>query len=570
MQNKEIADIFREIADILDVKGENHFRVRAYQRAAQNIESLTEELAVILEQGKLTAIAGIGKDLADKIQECLERGTCTYYEELKEETPGGLLEMLQIPGLGPKTVRLFYERLNIDTVETLEEAAKRNKLTSLEGVREKTQKNILNGIALIKKGRERTLLPLALEVAESFTKKLQAIDEVKKLEVAGSLRRRKETVKDIDILVASGKPKVVMDRFVTFLAVKEVIAHGTTKSSVLESTNNMQVDLRVVEDKAFGAASLYFTGSKAFNIKLRQLAVKRNLKINEYGMFKGSQRVAGKTEGEIFRYLKMQPIIPELREDRGEVEVSLQGKLPDVVTLNEVRGDLHVHSVYSDGTSTIEEVARAAAKLGYDYVALSDHSQSLKVANGLSIERVYKKKAEIARVGKKIKKPRILFGTEVDILSDGRLDYPDSLLKEFDVVVAAIHTGFKQSRHQLTKRIVRACRNRYVHIIAHPTGKLYGVREPYEIDFDEVLKACQGERVALELNCFPDRFDLDDVGCMRAKRHGVKVALGSDAHCADYLNVMGLGISVARRGWLEKSDILNCMDTKALLTWLKR
>ena len=569
MKNKLVADIFREIAKLLELKGENPFRIRAYEKASQNIESLTQDVEVFAKENKLTSLPGIGQDLANKIKEIIKTGTLTQYEKLKKEVPKGLLEMMEIPGLGPKTVKLIYEKLKIDSIGKLEEAAKSGKLRKLDGIREKTEENILKGISLLKKGRERTPLYLALKIAEGFLEPLRQMKEVEKIEVAGSVRRRKETIRDIDILIVSKNPSEVMDKFVNLSYVREVLAKGETKSSVRAGENEIQVDLRVVEKESFGSALMYFTGSKAFNIKLRQLASKDGYKINEYGVFaltKGKEKkVAGRSEEEIFKLFKMPFVAPELREDRGEVELALKNKLPKIIDRKDIKGDLHVHSKYSDGTSTIKDIALYAEKMGYQYVGICDHSQGLKVAGGVSA-----KIEEVRKINRQLKKVKVLCGTEVDILNDGSLDYPDSVLKEFDLVIAAIHSGFKQSQHQLTRRIVSACKNKYVHVIAHPTGRLFGVRDSYEIDFDEILKVASDYQVALELNCFPQRLDLNDINCMRARAKKVKIALGTDAHILDQMLNIDLGVSVARRGWLEKEDVLNCWSLDKLLKWLKK
>ncbi|MFA6282013.1 MAG: DNA polymerase/3'-5' exonuclease PolX [Candidatus Omnitrophota bacterium] len=570
MKNQEVSRIFREIAKILELKGENIFRIRAYEHAAQSVDDLEEPIERAAEKGLLTEIPGIGKDLAEKIKEIIKTDKLKYLEELKKQTPQGLVKMMEIPSLGPKTVKKLYEELKIDTIEKLEKAAQSGKLENLEGIKEKTEENILRGIELVKKGSERKPINFAINVAETFIAGLKSIKEIEGIEVAGSLRRRKETVKDIDILVTSKNPKPVMDKFVKLPSVKEVLAHGETKSSVISTENNMQVDLRVVEQNSFGSALLYFTGSKEFNVKLRQLAIKKGYKINEYGVFdKKGKKLAGKTEKEMFSLLEMDYIPPELREDRGEIDAAAAGKLPELVELKDIKGDFHIHSTYSDGIATIDEIVEKVNEFNYEYVAICDHSQSLKVAGGLSKKEVYKKLKEIEKVSKK-SKVRILMGTEVDISSSGEIDYPESILKEFDVVIAAIHTGFKQTRAQLTKRIVSACKNKYVHIVAHPTGRLWGSREPYDIDLEEIYKAAYDNQVALEINCHPQRLDLSDINVMHAKSKGLKFSLGTDAHRLEQLQSMEFGLSVARRGWLTKEDVINSMSLGKLLKWLKK
>ncbi|MCM8819780.1 MAG: DNA polymerase/3'-5' exonuclease PolX, partial [Candidatus Omnitrophica bacterium] len=560
MENKQIAQIFREIAKLLELKDDNPFKIRAYQKAAQSIEDLEQNIIVLAEQDKLTEIPGIGKDLALKIKEILQTGKLNYHLQLKKEFPEGLLEMIKIPGLGPKTVKKIYEKFKIDTIEKLKEAVLAKKLIGVEGIKDKVQENILRGIELLEQGKSRSPLYIASQIAESFISKLKNAKEVTKIEVAGSLRRRKDTIRDIDILVVSDKPTFVIDKFSSLPMVKEVLSKGATKSSVIENQNNMQVDLRVVEEKSFGSALMYFTGSKEFNIKLRQLAGKNGFKINEYGIFKIKKEkevwVGGKTEEEIFSILNMQYIPPQLREDRGEIEKASRYNLPKLITLKDIKGDLHIHSNYSDGFATIEQIVDRAQEFGYKYIGICDHSKSLKVAKGLSEKDVYKKLEEIRKINKK-SKVYVLCGTEVDIDSDGRLDYKDELLKEFDIVIAAIHTAFKQSKEQLTKRIISACKNKYVNIIAHPTGKLWGVREPYTIDLEEILKVAYDYRVGLEINCYPQRLDLGDLDAMKAKNFGVKLSLGTDSHRLEHLKAIEFGIDVSQRAWLEKGDILN-------------
>ncbi len=569
MKNQEVADIFKRVVKVLELKGANPFRIRAYEKAAQNIENLTEDIEIVCKEGELTSIPGIGEDLANKIKEILNTGTLKQYEELRKDIPDGLFKLLEIPGLGPKTVKTIYEKLKIDSLEKLEEAARKGRLRVLEGIRAKTEENILRGIALLKEGKERKPLYVALAVAKGFIEELKKMKEIEKIEVAGSLRRKKDTVKDIDILVTSPAPSKVMEKFVHLETVKEVLAKGETKSSVISKEYSMQVDLRVVTKESFGSALMYFTGSKQFNIKFRQLAIKNNYKINEYGVFRQNKKVAGESEEEIFSLMKMQYIPPELREDKGEVELSLKNSLPKLVERNDIKGDFHIHSKYSDGSSTIEEIAEKAKELGYAYVGVCDHSQSLKVAHGVSIKDIFKKIEEVRKVSKK-KGITVLCGAEVDIDSEGRLDYPDSVLKELDIVIIAIHTGFKQSKAQITRRIVKASQNKYVHIIAHPTGRLWGVRDSYEVDWEEIFKVAKDYRVSLEINCYPQRLDLDDTHCMKAKRKGIKLALGTDAHLLDQMLNIDLGVSVARRGWLESADLLNCMDKEELFKWLRK
>ncbi|MEW5757960.1 MAG: DNA polymerase/3'-5' exonuclease PolX [Candidatus Omnitrophota bacterium] len=573
MLNKQVADIFNEIAKILELKGDNVFRIRAYGRAALNIESLDEDLKKIVDEDRLDKIPGVGKDLAEKIREIAKTGKLKSLDELKRTVPYGLIEMLDIPGIGPKKIKLFYDKLKIKNIGELQEKAKTKQLLKLEGIKEKTIYNILKGIEIFKKGKERMPLATAIKIANEFIEELKKIPYIKKIMPAGSLRRCKESIRDIDILVISKKPHEVMDAFTKLPQVTRIIAKGQTKSSVLTS-DNTQVDLRVLEESSYGAALIYFTGSKEFNIKLRQLAIKKNFKINEYGIFsakgKNNKRIAGKTEEELFKTLGLKYIEPELREDRGEIEAAQKNKLPKLIELKDIIGDFHVHSKWSDGKSTIQEMAETAQKLGLKYINSTDHSKSLKIARGLSIADLKKKRKEIDKLNKKNKNFNILFGTEVDIDSNGKIDYPNEVLKQFDVVVAGIHTGFKQSRERLTRRIVMACQNKYVHIIAHPSGRLWGQREAYDLDFEQILKICSETNTALEVSASPSRLDLNDINARMAKEKKVMLAIGSDSHIYEQLTSLKFGIMVARRAWLEKKDVLNTLEVNELLRRIKK
>lgn len=569
MKNQEIAQIFRDIAAILEVKGGNPFRIRAYERAAQNIEALTEDIENYILEDRLRGIPGIGEDLADKIKEIVHTGKLKAYTELKKTIPQGVLELLNIPSIGPKTAKLLYKELKIKSIAGLKEAIRKNKLAGIFGIKEKTIENIQKGIEILKRGKERMTLGEAELAAGEFLRPLEKFPEVKKISVAGSLRRQKETVRDIDILVISDQPEKVMDTFVKLPAVRDILAEGQTKASV-RTHFDVQVDCRVVEAKSFGAALLYFTGSKNFNIRMRQLAIKNGFKVNEYGVFKREKYICGKTEEEIFKLLGLQYIEPELREDAGEIELARENALPRLIELKDLKGDLHLHSTWSDGGNSIEEMAEACKNRRYSYAAITDHSQSLKVARGLSVTDLIKKRKEIDRLNKKIKGFRILYGTEVEIDSEGNIDYKDDTLREFDVVVAAIHTGFKQPRQQLTRRTVKACKNKYVHIVAHPTGRLWGTRDAYAIDLEEVYRVARDTNTALEIDAFPSRLDLNDLNCRRAKETGVKLVINTDSHTTDQLTNMKLGVSMARRGWLTKQDVLNTLSVEELFKAIKK
>jgi DNA polymerase (family 10) len=564
MRNSDLGRIFRDIANILEIKGDNPFRIRAYERASQNIEALSEDIESYARQDRLREIPGIGEDLSNKIREFLRTDKIKMYEDLKKATPEGLLDLLNIPSVGPKTAKLLYQELKIKNIADLGRAIKKNKLAGIFGIKEKTVENISKGIELLKRGRERMPLAQAMQAAEEFVSALKKAAPVKKVSVGGSLRRQKETVRDIDILVISDNPQKVMGVFVRLPQVAQVLAKGETKSSV-RTKDDVQLDCRVVEEKSFGAALLYFTGSKNFNIKLRQIAIRKGLKLNEYGIFRNKRFIAGRREEEIFKTLGLVYVEPELREDTGEIELARQDKLPQLVETKDIRGDFHVHSSWSDGRHSIGEMAKACLKKGYSYVAITDHSQGLRIAGGLSVADLRKKRLEINGLNKQLKNFRILHGAEVDIDARGRLDYRDDVLKGFDIVIAAIHSGFKQSKKQLTQRITRACQNKYVHIIAHPTGRLWGERNPYEIDLEEILKVARETNTHLEINAFGRRLDLNSAGCRQAKEKGVKLAIGTDAHSVWQLDYMNLGVAVARRGWLGKDDVINTLSVEEVL-----
>ncbi len=568
MKNKEIAEIFSKIAALLEIKGDNPYRIRAYQRAAQNIEALTTEVKDIEAKGMLERIPGIGKDLAQKIKEILKTGTLPLYEELKREVPTELLKFLEIPGMGPKKAKVIYETLGIKTLEELEKACLEHKLSRLPGFGPKTEQNIIKGIKLLKQKVGRLPIGLVLPWAEELVELLKTKSPIERIDLAGSIRRRRETVKDIDILVTSKNPVKVMEVFTNLPLVEEVIVKGETKTSI-RLKQGINTDLRVVDPACYGAALAYFTGSKAHNIRIRELGVQQGLKINEYGIFRGDKRIGGEEEEEVFSAVGLPWIPPELREDRGEIEAAQGGRLPVLVGYDEMLGDSHVHSKFSDGSASIEEIAAYAERLGLKWVGICDHSQGLKVASGLTVEEVMEKKKAISSFNRRSKGIKLLCGTEVDILNDGRLDYPDEVLKEFDLVIAAIHSGFKQDEITLTKRMISAMRNPFVHVIAHPTGRLLGEREPYALDIDKIIKVAKETRTALEINAYFKRLDLNDINTRAAKESGVKLMIGTDAHILDQMNYLYLGVAVARRGWCEKEDILNTLDYKDLLKYLK-
>lgn len=571
MRNFEIAAIFNDIAELLEIKDENPFKIRAYRKAAQSIESLTRDIEEIAKKGALQEIPGVGKELSAKIEEIIETGKLKFYEKLKGQIPAVILDMMAIPGVGPKTAKILHDKFKLKSIDQLKKLARDHKICKLPNIKEKTEENILRGIELLKKSQERMSLGEALPIAMEIVNKFKSVPGVQRINYAGSVRRMKETVHDIDILITSGKPRPIMDAFVSLPQVKDIVAHGETKSSVLVK-EGIQVDLRIVEPESYGAALLYFTGSKQHNIHLRGIANDMGYKINEYGVFRENtgKRVAGEEEEDIYRFFKLSFIPPELREDAGEIEAAAKGDLPDLIELKDIRGDLHVHSEWSDGAHSIKELAEAAKKRGYEYIAVTDHTESLKVAGGLNRAELKEKIKEIRSINKGLSGITLLASTELDILPDGSLDIDEGLLPELDIVVAAIHSGFKQGKEKLTRRIISAMKNKYVHIIAHPTGRLMGVRDAYELDFEEVFKAAKDTGTALEINAFPSRLDLNDVTARRAKETGVMTAIGSDAHTIDQFDNMLFGVAVARRGWLEKKDLLNTLTLDKLLKKIKK
>jgi DNA polymerase (family 10) len=570
LKNQEIAKIFNEIADLLELKGENPFRIRAYRRAAMQIEGLPKDVSQVTEE-ELIKLPGIGKDLAGKIKEYLNKGKIELHEELRKEFPETFLTLLQVPGLGPKTAKLVYEKLKIKDINQLEEAARTGRLRTLPGIREKTEENILKGIEFLKRGTERRpigrVLPLALDIVEHIKKKAH----VNEIAIAGSLRRWKDTIKDIDILVTSSRPEEVMKAFVELPHVKDVLAKGQTKSSVI-ITEGIQVDLRVVEEDSFGAALQYFTGSKAHNIKLREMASKMGLKINEYGVFRESdnKRLGGRTEEEVYKILGLPWIPPELREDTGEIEAALEGRLPDIISIGDIKGDLHVHTKWSDGSHDFETLIESAKKRHYEYIAITDHSKGLGVARGLDEERLLEQIRLIDQINNKLDRFRLLKGVEIDIRSDGRLDLSDDILKRLDIVVASIHSGFKQSKEQLTKRVLSAIRNPHVSVIAHPTGRLIGERDAYELDIEAIFREAKKYGVAFEINAYPLRLDLNEHHAKLAKEYGIPIVISTDTHLTQHFDYMTYGVSIARRAWLEKADVLNCLPYNELIKRLRK
>jgi DNA polymerase (family 10) len=565
MKNQLVADILYQIADLLDLKGEIFFKTRAYRQAAQTIEVLEEDIETVVKEDRLREIPGVGEALAKKIKEIVDTGRLEFFERLKKEIPEGLLSMLAISGLGPKKVAALYQNLGIKTIKQLRKACLDGKLRDLDGFGEITEQNILRGISLMEKTSGRVLLNVAYEDGINYLNYLKQCKKIDRLNLAGSLRRRKETIGDLDILASSDHPDEVMDYFVKYDDVQRVLLQGSTKTSVVLN-DELQVDLRVVKNDSFGAALQYFTGSKEHNVKMRSIAIKKGFKLNEYGLFeKDTEKyIVGKNEEEIYNRLGLSYIEPEIRENRGEIEVAAEKKLPKLVSYNDIKGDLHIHSTWSDGFDSIETIAQISKKMGYEYIGISDHSQSLKVAHGLSEERIIKKINEIEKINKQLSNFRVFCGTECDIKADGTLDYSYKILEKLDFVYAAIHTNFKMGREEATKRIIKGMENKYTTALAHPTCRIIRRREPFELDIGRIFETARDTNTYLEINSFPDRLDLNDIHSKLAKEKGAKFVIGTDAHHINQLPFIQFGIATARRGWLEKKDILNTHSLKEI------
>lgn len=569
VHNVDIAAIFGEIADLLEIRGDNPFRIRAYRNAARTVGDFGRELRTMIEAGaEPPKLPGIGADLAAKIREIITTGHCATLDKLRKQVPPAIIELLKVPGLGPKRVRALNRELGVTTAAQLGQAARGGHIRDLPGFGVKTEQRILDALATYAGQARRFRLAVAAQYAEALVDYLKRVRGVSQVVVAGSYRRMQDTVGDLDILVIADTGGAVMERFVAYDEVREVLAQGETRGSVALKSG-LQVDLRLVPAASYGAALHYFTGSKAHNIAIRRLAQARGLKLNEYGVFRGEQRVAGDTEKSVFAAVGLPYIAPELREDRGEIEAARGGRLPRLITLANVRGDLHMHTKASDGRNTISEMALAARAQGLDYIAITEHSRRLAVTHGLDPQRVARQSDEIDRINAKLSGITVLKGIEVDILEDGTLDLPDSALQRLDVVVAAVHSKFDLPRRRQTERMLRALDNRYVNLLAHPTGRLLGAREPYDVDMLRIVRKAKSRRIGLELNAQPERLDLDDVLCRMAREEGVLVSINSDAHSTfDFANLR-YGVGQARRGWLELDDVLNTRNLKSLRALLK-
>lgn len=570
MSNAEIAEFLREISILLELAGENPFKTQAYQTAARNIEQFSLNMADSIKGKKFPEIKGVGEGIRSKVEEYVLTGASTYLMELKEKIPAGFFDLIKIPGMGAKKILTLHKGLGIQTIGELEYACQENRLISLSGFGAKSQQNILQNIQFVKKNAERHLFSEALTVAEKIVSFLKEKTKLTDIQIAGSLRRCKETVKDIDLVASSAKPEEVIDLFVSGDYVERVEQKGQTKANIL-TKEGMSCDLRVVSPKEFPFLLHHLTGSKEHNTAMRALAKKKNLKMNEYGLFPGESEksISCKNEEDIFGALGLSYIPPELREDRGEIQAALEGRLPTLIQTGDLKGLLHIHSVYSDGTNTIEELATTAQKEGYEYIAICDHSQTAQYANGLKEENIERQHKEIDRLNRKLKGIQILKGIEADIRKDGTLDYPERILKQFDFVIGSVHSSFLLDEEAMTLRILKAIENPYMHVLGHPTGRILLSRESYKLNMRRVIEAAAKNRVAIELNANPHRLDVDWRWIPEIKKAGGKIAICPDAHHIENFSDVTFGIGIARKGWTEKEDVINCLDFSSFKHWLK-
>jgi DNA polymerase IV (family X) len=571
MDNIQIAEMFNRMAKLLEFKGENPFKSRAYTNAARSIKGLDEELSLLYKGGLIASIPGIGEALRSKIVEMLETGSFDAYERMIKEIPPGVMDIMDIPGIGPKMARAFYEKLGVTSVDELSMAAREHRIRRLPRMGEKHEEKILRSITRIQQDKDHGRHPIALagEIAKQIRDELSSSPHIEKVVIAGSLRRKKDTVGDIDLIAISNEPEKAIRFFTNMEQVEEILESGTSKGAVLYP-GNLRVDLRVVEMDSFGSMIQYFTGSKEHNIHLRKIALSKGYSLNEYGFTNES---SGKLtpcskEKDIYDFLGLEYLPPEIREDRGEIEASLTGNLPRLIEKEDIKGDLHVHSNWSDGVNTIEELTHAAIKRGYEYIAITDHSHSTVIANGLSERRLLEHIREIEKLNERFDNIRILSGTECDIRADGKLDYSNDILEKLDIVIVAVHAGLEQDRNKMTKRIVVALENEHVDILAHPTGRKFGKRPAYDIDMDKMISVAKENEKVLEINSSPWRLDLNDTNARKAKEHGVMLAINTDTHTVEHFDNISFGIDVARRGWVESDDVINTMNLKQLCTRL--
>lgn len=568
MKNREIAKIFRNIALLMEIKGDMVFKIRAYERAALLLESLEEDIEDIYKRQKLQELPGIGEALSEKIEEYIRTGRIQSYEDKKKKIPVDIEELDKVQGLGPKTIMKLYKLLSVKNIEDLEKAAKEGKIRKIKGLGPVVEQNILKSVSFAKQSVSRHLLGDAISLSERIKAKLQESKGIKYIDTAGSLRRKKETIGDIDIIAASKKPAKVIQEFTSLPDIEKILAKGNTKASI--RLEGIQADLRVVDEKIYGAALLHFTGSKQHNIVLRKIALKKGMKVSEYGIHdkKTNKLLAGKTEEECYKKLGLRYIEPELREDNGEIEAAINNKLPNIINYNEVKGDLQMHTKWSDGNNTILEMAEEADKLGHEYILITDHVGKAGMGNAIPPEKLKGQKKEIEEAAKKTG-IRILQGAEINIQLDGSVDVDEKYLKELDVVLGSIHFGFKTKKEQQTSRLIKAMENEYIDIIAHPTGRLLNERPGYDIDFDKILEKARATKTVLEINALQKRLDLNDVYIRAAVKAGVKMSIGTDSHDTLGLKNYILGVAMARRGWAEKKDIVNAYSLKEMLDLLK-
>lgn len=570
MENREIAFIFQQIADMLAIQGENPHRIFAYQRAAEAIAQLERDVADVWREGELTNIPGIGQVLAEKIEELLTTGGLEFYDRLKGEVPPGVVEMLHIPDVGPKTAGRLWRELGITSIEALEDAARAGRVQALSRMGARTEAKILAGIEVLRRRSDRTPLGMAWLLAHQMLAELETVSGVRQVAPAGSLRRMRETVGDLDLLVAAEEPAPVMARFRQLPQVAEVLLSGDTKTAI-RTHEGLQVDLRVLSPARWGTAIQYFTGSQAHNIRLRGLAQSQGYSLSEYALKQkdGSEHLCAQEE-DVYRHLGLPWIPPELREDRGEIEAAVKGELPRIVEVADLQGDLQMHTTWSDGRASVVEMAEAARARGLRYILITDHSFGMGVAGGLQAEDLQKQRAEIEAVNARYGDFRVLAGTEVEIRADGTLDFADELLAELDLVVASLHTGLRSGRERTTQRMLAAVRNPHVDMIAHPTGRLIGRREGADLDVEAILQAAAETGTIVEINAHPDRLDLPDIYVRRAVELGVKLAINTDAHDVDGLDLLFFGVATARRGWATPADVVNAWELDELLAWVNR
>jgi DNA polymerase (family 10) len=564
MLNEKVAGILYEVADLLELKDEK-FKPQAYRKAAHNIESMKEDIVEVYRRGHLKDVPGVGEAIEAKVREIIETGELRYLKELHDEFPAGLLQIMDIPEIGPKTTMRLYKELRVTNVQDLKLAAEQHRIRRLKGFGDKTEENILKGIEYMERNRGRMLLGYAFPVAMGIVSYLQQKGGLAMVSVAGSLRRMKETIGDIDILVGTAQPERASDVFVSYPEVEDILAKGPTKSAVRLS-NGIQVDLRVVSESSYGAALLYFTGSREHNIKLRSLAIDKGYKLNEYGLFNKDTGVpiASANEEDIYRRLGLDMMPPEMREDQGEIDISAGHALPELVALRDIKGDLHMHTEASDGSMSMEEMALAGKARGYEYVGITDHSQSLRIANGLDAERLRKNIAMARDLSSMMGAFQVLIGAEVEIDERGKLDYPDDLLMELDYVIGAVHTRFKMTEGEMTDRLLTALSNDHMTILAHPTGRAIGQREAYALDMERVMDEAKGKGVFLEVNSYPERLDLNDRHCRMAHDNGNRLVINTDSHHPSHLDNMTYGVAQARRGWVGPRQVLNTLPLKDL------